>query len=119
MRLRFRAAMFHRTQQLGIDPSQPRQCLGIQAIVLLSTLSDQAHVAGVGHDDLVSDFTQQTAHPRRVHSRFQREAAARHSAEHFAQSFGSRAHLLLKQHPASFVEYEVPAAAIPQIQPDG
>jgi hypothetical protein len=31
--LRFRAAMLHRTQQLGIDPRQPRQGLRIQAIV--------------------------------------------------------------------------------------
>jgi hypothetical protein len=37
--------MLHRTQQLRIDPRQPRQGPRIQAVILLSTLSDQSHAA--------------------------------------------------------------------------
>jgi hypothetical protein len=32
--------MLHRTQQLGIDPGQPRQRPRIQTIVLLATFPD-------------------------------------------------------------------------------
>ena len=42
IRLRFRAAMLHRTQQLRINPRQPRQRLRIQPIVFLPALPDQA-----------------------------------------------------------------------------
>ena len=36
--------MSHRTQQLGIDPGQPRQGLRIQSIILLPALPDLAHL---------------------------------------------------------------------------
>jgi hypothetical protein len=45
--------MFYWTQQLGIDPGQPSQRLGIQPIIFLSTLPDQTHIAGVRHDHLM------------------------------------------------------------------
>jgi hypothetical protein len=50
IRLRSRAAVLHRTQQLGIDPGQPRQRLRVHAVVSLSTLPDQTHLASLRHD---------------------------------------------------------------------
>jgi hypothetical protein len=41
IRLRFRAMMLHRTQQLRIDPGQPRQRSRIHAIVFLPALPNQ------------------------------------------------------------------------------
>jgi hypothetical protein len=55
----------------------------MQPIVLLPTLSNQAHAASERHDDFVSQLRQDSAHPRRVHPRLQRNPAARHSAKHF------------------------------------
>jgi hypothetical protein len=55
----FRAAMFHRRRQLRIDPGQPCQRLRIQTIVFLSTLSDQAQLARMGHDHFVPQLAQQ------------------------------------------------------------
>src|ERR1700688_1372430 len=83
--------MLHRTQQLRIDPRPPRQRSRIQTVVLLPTLSDQAHVARMRHDHFVSQLAQQPAHPRRVHSGLQRDPTARHGSEHFLHRFGSRA----------------------------
>jgi hypothetical protein len=45
--------MFHRTQQLGIDPRHSRQCLRVQPIVFLAALSDQPHLARMRHDHFV------------------------------------------------------------------
>jgi hypothetical protein len=42
--------MLHLTQQLRINPGQPRQRPRIHPIVLLSALPDQAHIAGMRHD---------------------------------------------------------------------
>jgi len=111
--------MLHRRQQLGIDARQPGQSLRVQPIVLLSALPDQTHVTRMRHDHFVSQLAQQAADPRRMHARLQRDAAARHSAEHLAQSLGSRAQALLQQHATSFVEYAVPAGAIAQVESDG
>jgi hypothetical protein len=111
--------MLPRRQQRGIDPGQPRQGLRIQPVVFLPALPDQAHVARMRHDHFVAQLTQHPAHPRRVHSGLQRHAAARHSAEHLAQSLGSRAQALLQQHATSFVEYALPTGAIAQVESDG
>ena len=64
IRLRFRAAMLHRTQQLRIDPGQPRQRPRIQPIVFLSALPNQTHVAGMRHDHFVPQLAQQPGSPR-------------------------------------------------------
>ena len=42
--------MLHRTQQLRINPGQPRQRLRIQAIVFASALPDQPYVTRMRHD---------------------------------------------------------------------
>jgi hypothetical protein len=44
----------HRTQQCGIDARQPRQRLGIQAVIFPRALADQSHIPGVGHNDFVT-----------------------------------------------------------------
>jgi len=60
IRLRFRATMLHRTQQLRIDPGQPCQRLRIHAIVFLPALSNQAHTPRMRHDHFVSTLAQQS-----------------------------------------------------------
>jgi hypothetical protein len=69
--------MLHRCQQLRIDPRQPGQRPGVEAIILPSTLPDQAHVARMRHDHFVPQLAQHTAHPRRMHSGLQRDTTAR------------------------------------------
>jgi hypothetical protein len=59
--------MFHRTQQLRIDPGEPCQSLRIQPVVFLSTLTNQAHVARMRHDHFVPQLVQHPAYPRRMH----------------------------------------------------
>jgi hypothetical protein len=56
-----------------------------------SRVADQPHVPLLRHDHFVPQLAEQAAHPRRVHARFQRDPAARHSAKHFAQGLRSRA----------------------------
>ena len=46
--------MFHRTQQLRVDPRQSGQRLRIHAVIFLPALSDQTHVAGMRNDHFVS-----------------------------------------------------------------
>src|SRR5262249_7368649 len=48
----------------------------------------------------------------------QRHPAARHGAEHFAQSFRSRTDSLLQLYVACFIQHAVPTVAISQIQSD-
>ena len=59
IRLRPRAAMLHRIQQLGIDPGQPRQRLRIQPIVLLAALSNQSHFTRIRHDHFAPQIAEQ------------------------------------------------------------
>jgi hypothetical protein len=49
--------MLHRTQQLRIDPRQPRECLRIQTIVFLPAFPDQPHLACIGHNHFVPKLT--------------------------------------------------------------
>jgi hypothetical protein len=42
VRLRLRAAVLHRAQQLGIDPGQACQSLGVEAVILFPALSGSA-----------------------------------------------------------------------------
>jgi hypothetical protein len=109
--------MFHRTQQLRIDSCQTGQHPGIQPIVFLPALANQTHVAGMRHDHFVSQLAQKPAHPRRMDPALQSDAAVRHSTEHFAHHLLGCAQPLFRQHPASFIQYAVPARSIPQVQP--
>jgi hypothetical protein len=101
--------MFHRRQQPGNDPRQPRQRLRIQPIVFLPALPDQAHVARMGHDRFVPQLGEQPADPGRMHSGLERDTAAWHPAEPLPQSFRRRAQFLLEHSLASFLEHAVPA----------
>ena len=49
----------------------------------------------------------------------QRDPAARHPAENFAQRFRIRAHALLQLYLARFIQHAIPTVAISQIQSDG
>jgi hypothetical protein len=111
--------MLDGAQQLGIDPGQPRQSLGVQAVILFPALSDQPHLARMRDDHLVSQIAQQSADPGRMRPRLQCDSAARHAAEHFSQGVRIRAHALLQLYLASFIQHAVPTVAIPQIQSDG
>ena len=111
--------MLHRTQQLRIDPRQPRQRLRIQPIVFLPALSDQPHLARIGHDHFMPQLAEQATDPGRMRPDFQRDPAARHRAEDFLQRFRIRADSLLQLYLPSFIHHAVPAVAISQIQSDG
>lgn len=87
-RSRFRTAMFHRTQQLRIDPGQPRRRLRVHAIIFLPALANQARAPRMRHDYLVPQLVQQPTYPGLVHPRFQRDAAPRHAAEPFLHRLG-------------------------------
>ena len=61
--------MLHSTQQLWIDlVAQSRERHGVNAIILPPALSDQSHAARVRHDGLMTELTEQSAHPRRMRS---------------------------------------------------
>ena len=70
------------------------ECDAHIAIIAPSTLPDQAHVARMRHHHLLSQLAQTPAYPGRMHSRFQRHPAARHSPEQFSHGVRSRADLL-------------------------
>jgi len=90
------AAMLHRTQQLGIDPRQPRQCVCIQPIVFLPALPDQMHLARMGHDHLCPNSPKRRLIQGGMCPGLQRHPAARHGTEDFAQRCRSRADSLLQ-----------------------
>src|SRR3984885_14650329 len=69
------------------------------------------------HDHFVSQPAQQTADPWRMRPGFQRDPAARHGTEHFAQRFRIRAHALLQLNAAGFIQHAVPAAAVSRSTP--
>jgi hypothetical protein len=119
IRLRLHAAMLHRIQQLWIDPRQPRQRLRIQPIVFLAALSDQPHLARIGHDHFMSQLAEQATDPGRMRPDFQCDPTARHGGEDFLQRFCTRTDSLFQLYLACFIDDAVPAVAISQIQSDG
>ena len=58
-----RAAMADGAQQLGIETTQARQALGIEAIGLAVPGIDQAHLAGIGDQHLMAERFQEPADP--------------------------------------------------------
>jgi hypothetical protein len=91
------------------------ECDAHIAIIAPSTLPDQAHVARMRHHHLLSQLAQPPAYPRRMHSRFQRHPAARHSPEPFSHGVRSRADLLFHSHFPGCVQDAVQARPISQI----
>ena len=91
------------------------ECDAHIAIIAPSTLPDQAHVARMSHHHLLSQLAQPPAYPRRMHSRFQRHPAARHSPEQFSHCVRSRADLWFHSHFPGRVQDAVPARPISQI----
>jgi hypothetical protein len=67
------------------------------------------------HHHLLSQLAQPPAYPRRMHSRFQRHPAARHSPEPFSHGVRSRADLLFHSHFPGRVQDAVQAGPISQI----
>jgi hypothetical protein len=110
--------MLHRTQQLGIDPGQPRQGLSIQSIVPCGGSRRSNARCGHGLRSLHAQLAQRSAHPRRMHPCFQRDPAARHAPEHFLHGLRSCAEFLLQDNLARFVQYAIPARSIAQVQSD-
>jgi hypothetical protein len=110
--------MLHWTQQPRVNPSQSGQGLRVQPIVFLTALSDQPHFAGIRHDHLMPQLTQQSANPRRMRPGFQGDATARHLSEDFPQCFRIGTHALLPLDLAGFVQHAIPAVAISQIESD-
>jgi hypothetical protein len=52
------ASVLDRPGQRGIDSSQARQSLGVQAVVFSGTFRDEFHLPWIGHDDLMSQTPQ-------------------------------------------------------------
>jgi hypothetical protein len=73
------------------------------------------HVVRMRHHHLLSQLAQPPAYPRRMHSRFQRHPAARHSPEQFSHCVRSRADLWFHSHFPGRVQDAVPARPISQI----
>src|SRR5579863_1917716 len=65
-------------KQSSVNASQASQHSRVHLIVLTVTLVDDANVACVGDDNVVPEAVQQTAHPWRMGSRFERDTASRH-----------------------------------------
>jgi hypothetical protein len=104
------------TQQFRVDSRQPGQRSGVEPIIFPTAFSDQAHVSRMGHDHFLPQFTQQPAHPRRMHPCFQRDPAARHPAEDFLHRLRRCRHLLFQKYFTRFIQNAVPTRSTPQIQ---
>ena len=76
----FKLPLRHRPQQLRVDSRQPSQVRASNRSSFRRALSDRTHVPCSGYDHFVLQLSQ-PAHPRRRHPCFQRDPAARHSAE--------------------------------------
>jgi hypothetical protein len=111
--------MFHRTQQLRIDPGQASQRLRIQTIVFLPALSNQPHVTRMRHDHFMPQSAQQPADPRRVRPGFQSDPAARHRCECRLQTLGRSGNFLFQDDASGFIQNAIPAGAIAQVKADG
>jgi hypothetical protein len=61
--VRYFTAMFDSVKERRVEPSQPSQRLGIQAIALAIPVVDHPHVTGVRYDDLVAQRLDKAAHP--------------------------------------------------------
>ena len=59
-----RAAVPDGGQQLGVEPPEARQLLGVAAVVLAVAAGDQRRLPGVRHDHFVAELRQQAAQPR-------------------------------------------------------
>ena len=67
------AAMPHGRQQRGVDPREPRQVLGVGAVVLRRARRNQAHPTRVGHDHLMAQLGEQPTELGRVRPHFQHD----------------------------------------------
>jgi len=76
----FKLPLRHRPQQLRVDSRQPSQVRASNRSSFRRALTDRTHVPCSGYDHFVLQLSQ-PAHPRRRHPCFQRDPAARHSAE--------------------------------------
>jgi len=61
--LGLRAPMVDGGEQLGVQPGQPGQVLGVGAIALAGVAEDQTQLAGVGRQDFVTKLGEQCADP--------------------------------------------------------
>ena len=63
MSLGFLTSMLYGIEQLGIDPGQTGQLLGVELVGLALVAVDQPDLARVGHEHLVTAPFEQPAHP--------------------------------------------------------
>jgi hypothetical protein len=58
--------VLERVKKLGIDPGKTGQVLCIELVGLAPLTVDEPHLPGVGDQNLVATFFEQTTHPGRV-----------------------------------------------------
>ena len=110
--------MPHGRQQRGVDPPQPREVLGVGAVVLRRARGDQAHPSGVGHDHLMAQLGQQPMEPGRVRPHFQDDPTPGYQPEATVHGPRRRAHPRLLDHRAAGVHHADLTPRVPDVDPD-
>ena len=63
-------------EQLRIDAGEPGEDAGVVFVALAITGMDGAQLAGIGDDDLVTEFLDKAADPRAMRAHFEGDACA-------------------------------------------
>src|SRR6476619_4531869 len=87
--LGFFAAVYDRTKQVAVRPTQTGQNKGVPLITLALALRDGAGLARVGHHDLHSERVKKSTSPRRMHSASMTTKAPGYALASFASSLRS------------------------------
>src|SRR5215207_4823622 len=103
-------------EQLGVETGQASQLLSVDPVGLAALGVDELQFAGVGDQDLVSTFLEQTARPRRVGARLDGDAHRSLRTKAPPEGFGGGANPALLDHLAALgVQQAQVAVAIPEI----
>src|ERR1700694_2033911 len=118
VQLRFRTAMPHRPQQLGIDSRQSCQGPRIVPIIFSMALGDQLRLLCVRHDHFLSPLSEQPACPGGMCSCLQCHETPRYFSKGLLHRLRRRRQFLFQNDLACFIQNTVERPAISQIQPD-
>jgi putative DNA primase/helicase len=119
MRLRSLVAVVHRVEQFRVPRSKLRQDLRVPPVVLLRRVPDRAQPPCVGHDDLVSEARDDTAHPRGVRTALHHHARPPKSTEELLHVLACRPEFALAHDlPCAPVDHAELERAVTQVHPD-
>jgi hypothetical protein len=106
------------SEQLGIDSCQSCQCLGIQAVVFPTALTDQLHLPGVGDNDLMAKCVQQSTYPRGMCSNLNGDSTTFHRSKNLGHRFLAGADSVILNHVAFTIQHAVAAMFVTQVHAD-